>query len=79
MKYLLAFGSTYKALKAEKTLKEADIEFKLLTAPKPLSAYCDLVIAIDEEIHAECLELLKRFGAGVKSTFKKEGDDYVKV
>lgn len=79
MEYILAFGSTHKALKAEKTLKEAGVVFKLLTAPKPLSAYCDLVISIDNCPPVEVLEVLKRSGAGVKNTFKKVGDDYVKV
>lgn len=78
MEYILAFGSAHKALKAESVLKEAGLSFRLLPAPKALAAYCDLVISIKDDMLAS-IEALKKGGAGPKTIYKKEGDDYVKV
>lgn len=78
MEYILAFGSAHKALKAESVLKEAGLSFRLLPAPKALAAYCDLVISIKDGLPVS-VEALKKGGAGPKSIYRKEGEDYVKV
>lgn len=49
MDYHLTFGSTHKALKAEKVLKAAKVKHRLNPAPKELEKYCALVITIDSE------------------------------
>ncbi len=77
MLYILAFGSTHKALKAENVLKEAGLSFRLLPAPKVLSAYCDLVISVDDL--STPVETLKKGGAVPKAIYRKEGEEYVKV
>lgn len=79
MGYILAFGSAHKALKAESILKEASVDFRLLPAPKALAAYCDLVISVKEGDLAHAASVLKGAGAGPKTVYKREGDDYVKV
>ncbi len=78
MEYILAFGSSHKALKAESVLKEHGLPFRLLPAPKALAAYCGLVISVKDD-HGTHVEALKKAGAGPKAIYRKEGDEYVKV
>ncbi|MEE8574491.1 MAG: DUF3343 domain-containing protein [Thermodesulfobacteriota bacterium] len=79
MKYLFAFGSTHKALKAESLLKADEIPYLLLPAPKELSTYCALVIEIIEQELEPACSILKQGETEPKSIYKKENGDYVKV
>jgi len=79
MEYLLAFGSAHRALKAESILKEAGVKFKLRTAPKPLSALCDLVISVGEAGLHSALDTLRKNRLKPKAVYKQSGDDYVKT
>lgn len=75
----MAFGSTHKALKAESVLKEGSVPFRLLPAPKALASYCALVISVGGEDLARASGALTAAGAGPKSIYRKDGDEYVKV
>ncbi|MBI5599593.1 MAG: DUF3343 domain-containing protein [Deltaproteobacteria bacterium] len=79
MKYVLAFSSTHRVLKAEGVLKEKDAPFRLDPAPSALAAHCDLIITVDEEALAYALEILG--GADVRpvAVYRKEEKGYVKV
>jgi hypothetical protein len=79
MKYLLAFGSTHKCLKAEKLLKETDRPFRLLPAPKKLTTDCDLLISIEEELLPGVIGLLEENILAPKNIYKEENGEYVKV
>jgi len=79
MEYILAFGSTHKALKAESVLKQGAIPFKLLPAPKALATYCALVISVGEDMLQRASDTLGTAGAAPKSIYMKQGDEYVKV
>ena len=79
MEYIMAFGSTHKALKAESVLKEGGVPFKLLPAPKALAAYCALVISVDEGALDRAISALAEAGAGPKSIYRKAGEEYDKV
>lgn len=79
MEFLMAFGSTHKALKAEEVLREASVAFRLLPSPKALEPYCDLVISVKEEDLGAAKEALAGGGVNPKSTYRKEGEGYVKV
>lgn len=79
MEFLMAFGSTHKALKAEEVLRDASVAFRLLPAPKALEPYCDLVISIKEEDLGAAREALASRGVNPKNTYRKEGEGYVKV
>ncbi|MBI5969732.1 MAG: DUF3343 domain-containing protein [Deltaproteobacteria bacterium] len=78
MEYLLTFGSAHAALKAESVLKEAGLKFKLLPAPKPLSALCDLVILAGDNIES-ALDTLKAKRIKPKAVYKRTGDDYERL
>ncbi|MBI5048469.1 MAG: DUF3343 domain-containing protein [Deltaproteobacteria bacterium] len=79
MEYIATFGSTHNVLKAEKTLKEKDISFKLLPTPKKLAAYCDLSILFQEQDKEAVKNALKGGGVKASAIYKKEGDDYKKI
>ncbi len=79
MRYLLAFGSTHKAMKAESVLVEHKVEFRLEPAPKALANYCALVITVEEELLSETIRLLNEACAGAKAVYRKSGEDYVEV
>lgn len=79
MEYILGFGSTHKALKAEDILKKASIPVKLLPAPKEAGLNCGLVISLTEASLGAALAALKSSSLKIKSFYKKEGDAYVKV
>ena len=79
MEYIMAFGSTHKALKAESVLKAEAIPFKLLPAPKALAAYCALVISVDEGVLERAERALAGADAGPKSIYRKVGEEYDKV
>jgi hypothetical protein len=76
---LLAFGSTHIVLKAESVLEDLDIVFRLNPAPSALTAYCDLVITIDDDILETVLNALDAAGITPKAVYRKEKNGYVKV
>lgn len=80
MSYLLAFGSTHKALKAESVLRKAEIAFRLMPAPRSLSSYCDLMLEVeDDKLLAAATERLAEEEVGAAAIYIKENDGYVKV
>lgn len=79
MEYLLTFGSTHKALKAEKVLKENNIPFKLIPTPKKFTAFCDFSILFEENVKITVENILKNYKVSTVALFKKEGDTYVKM
>ncbi len=79
MEYIATFGSTYKALKAEKTLKEKDIPFRLIPTPKKIAARCDLSITFQGDDSKTVEDALNENGIKVAALYKREGDSYVKV
>jgi hypothetical protein len=79
MAYLITFGSTHKALKAEKILKEKNIPFKLIPTPKALATFCDLSLSFQEQDREAVENTLKNAGVKTVATYRKEGDEYVKV
>lgn len=79
MEYILAFGSTHKALKAELALRGSGVPFRLMPAPKVLAEYCALVISVAAEDLTRATGILESAGSPAKAVYGKEGDEYVKV
>jgi hypothetical protein len=79
MKNLLAFGTTHIVLKAESVLEDLDIVFRLNPAPSALTAYCDLVITVDDDILDRVVSVLAASGITAKAVYRKEKTGYVKV
>src|SRR3990172_7429323 len=79
MKYLLTFSSTHKVLKAEGALKKKGISFRLDPAPSVISAYCNIVITLNEETLGQAWKVLKDARLKPSAIFKKEGDGYARM
>jgi len=79
MEYILGFGSPHRALKAEETLKKADLAFRLLPVPRALDASCGLVIRVSDSDLVEAKSVLEKSGLKPRNIYRKEGEDYVKV
>ncbi len=80
MEYLMTFNSTHMALKAESVLKERDIPFRLITAPKQITARCALLISVSGYKRLmEASEALTETPAEAADIYIKDGDDYVKM
>ncbi|MBW7957022.1 MAG: DUF3343 domain-containing protein [Deltaproteobacteria bacterium] len=79
MEYILGFGSTHRALKAEELLKNASLTFRLLPVPKALDSACGLVISVDEGLFDEAFQALQKGGLLPRNVYRKEGEEYVKV
>ncbi|MFQ5900673.1 MAG: DUF3343 domain-containing protein [Thermodesulfobacteriota bacterium] len=77
--YLITFGSTYRALKAEKTLKGRGIEFRLVPTPGKLISGCGLSIAFDDENRILVVEALREEGVKIKASFIKMEKDYIET
>lgn len=79
MEYIATFGSTHKALKAEKVLKENKVDFRLIPTPKTLTTFCALSIAFEDSVKLTVEKVLKDLKVKIAAMYKKEGDSYVKV
>ncbi len=79
MEYIATFGSTHKALKAEKVLKEKEIPFKLIPTPKKLVAFCDLAITFEEKNQKAVDNAFRNSGVKAAAIYRREGDEYVKM
>lgn len=79
MDYIAIFGSSYKALKAEKLLKGKGVPFRLIPAPRGLALYCDLAITFKKEVIGDVEKALKDGGIKVAAYYAREGERYVEV
>lgn len=79
MEYIMGFGSPHRALKAEAILKASGVPFRLLPVPKALDSSCGLVISVAAGELDEARGALGRAGCQPRNTYRKEGDEYVKV
>lgn len=79
MEYILGFGSTHRALKAEELFKNAALPFRLLPVPKALDSACGLVISVEEGSFKEASKVLEKGGLLPRNVYRKEGEEYVKV
>jgi hypothetical protein len=79
LEYIATFGSTHKALKAEKVLKEKNIPFKLIPTPKKLAAFCDLAITFEEKNRKTIENAFIDSSIKVAAIYKKQGEEYVKM
>ncbi len=76
----MTFKSTHMALKAESVLKEQGIPFRLITAPKQITARCALLISVSG--HKRLMEAtgaLSETPAQAADIYIKSDGEYVKM
>ena len=68
------FNSIHRVLKAEKLLKEADVDFLLIPVPRQLSSDCGLALRISPEHRQAVFAVLKANDLEPVELYRKEGD-----
>lgn len=79
MEFIMTFGSTHGALKAETVLKRSGVPFRLLPAPKPLAEHCALVISVEAPELDRATRVLTDAGTSPREVYRKDGGELVKV
>lgn len=70
------FNSIHRVLKAEKLLKEADVEFLLIPVPRQLSSDCGLALRIAPEHRQAVFAVLTAHDLEPVELYRKEGDAF---
>lgn len=70
------FHSVHQAMKAEKVLKEQQLEILLIPAPRQLSANCGMAIRYPSEIHSEVEKILAESGLPVTEVWLMRVGEY---
>ncbi len=77
--YVALFQSTHRVLAAEKLLKQEQVPFTLLPAPRELSSACGLAISYDPELAATIDRLLSAAGLRPADLFIREETGFRKL
>lgn len=73
------FHSVHRVLKAEKVLKEADIAFTLIPAPRQLSADCGLALCFSPIERSGISELLEHAGVAIAELWVMQSGNYTRI
>ncbi|MDN5294367.1 MAG: hypothetical protein PWQ91_1454 [Eubacteriales bacterium] len=74
----VTFPSTHHALKAEKVLEAAGVDFLIIPVPRHISASCGLAVKIFCSARDEVSRILQEAGVVVEGIYevrRQEGDD----
>lgn len=73
------FHSVHRVLKAEKKLKEAELPFCLVPAPRALGADCGLVLSFRPELRDEIEDSLAGSGLKIAEIWLMQSGNYQRV
>lgn len=74
---LLIFNSVHKVMKAEKALKKAGLDVRIMPVPRKLSSDCGLSLAFPVEVSDKVEEVLAEAGCPAEETYKLVEGEYV--
>lgn len=77
--YVAVFHSVHRVLKAEKILKAAGIAFRLIPAPRQLSADCGLALCFAQTEHAGIDDMLGRDGVPIAELWVMQAGIYRQI
>ncbi len=77
--YVAIFHSVHRVLKAEKVLKSAGMTFKLIPAPRSVSADCGLALCFDPDDRVMISEILDRAGVGSAELWLMQAGNYTQI
>ena len=77
--YVAIFHSIHRVLKAEKILKQADVDFLLIPVPRQLTSDCGLALRFSLEDKASLLEVLGDAELPPAEMFQRSGGAYLDV
>ncbi len=73
---VLIFHSIHRVMRAEKLLKQAGLDVRLVPVPRQLSSDCGLSLAIHGRDRQAADAVLVREGCRPEEVFAREGDRY---
>lgn len=68
--YVIAFDSTHYAIQGEKTLKETDIDVKVIPTPREITASCGLSIRFNPEHYEKVKSVLDEASLSIRGIYK---------
>ena len=76
---VLIFHSIHKVMRAERQLKDAHLDVRLVPVPRQLSSDCGLSLAFRWEQWGRVEEELDAAGCPAEEVYKAEGEGYERV
>lgn len=76
---LIIFNSVHKVMKAEKALKKAGFDVRIMPVPRMLSSDCGLSLAFQYDRAQELEECLLEAGCAPEEVYRLVDEVYVKV
>lgn len=73
---VLIFHSIHKVLRAEKVLKEAGVDVRLMPVPRQLSSDCGLALTFPSAAREQAARILKQAGCPWQEVHVREGSLY---
>lgn len=74
---LLIFNSVHKVMKAEKALRRAGLDVRIMPVPRKLSSDCGLSLAFRVEDFTSVVEALDESACQAEEIYRLDGEDYV--
>ncbi len=68
--YVIAFDSTHYAIQGEKTLKNNNIDIKVIPTPREITASCGLSIRFNPEFYEQIKNILEEDSLSIKGIYK---------
>lgn len=68
--YVIAFDSTHYAIQGEKTLKDKDIDIKVIPTPREITASCGLSIRFNLEFYDQVKNILEEASLSIRGIYK---------
>lgn len=75
---LYIFNSVHKVMKAEKALKKAGFDVRIMPVPRMLSSDCGLSLAFRVEEAQALQECLQEAGCAPEEVYRLVGEEYLK-
>ncbi len=77
--FVAIFHSIHRVLKAEKVLKQAEVDFLLIPVPRQLTSDCGLALRFSPETRADLLEILAATDLTPVELFQRSDGGYLEV
>ena len=77
--YVAIFHSIHRVLKAEKILKQAEVDFLLIPVPRQLTSDCGLALRFSPETKETLLGILADAGLPPAEMHQRSGGGYLEV
>ena len=77
--YVAIFHSIHRVLKAEKILKQAEVEFLLIPVPRQLTSDCGLALRFSPEAKERLLDVLVTADLPPAEMFQRRDGHYLQV